>query len=112
MGYSGYGAKTNNNYYLDGIAEYGVGSTYNGKGASSSGTTKMSFDALKQLVQSLGTANWKEDTYNINQGLPILSWQTDNDKLDLINGDNAFAEDTEGINNGYPILAWQVESAE
>ena len=53
---------------------------------------------------------YKEDTYNINNGLPILAWQTDNDNLNLINGDNAFVEDTEGINNGYPLLAWQVNN--
>ena len=53
---------------------------------------------------------WKSDI-GINNGYPILSWQTDNDKFNLINGDNAFVEDTEGINGGYPILAWQVENS-
>lgn len=48
-----------------------------------------------------------EDTNNISNGYPILSWQTENDKLNLINEDNAFVEDIEEINGEYPILAWQ-----
>lgn len=51
---------------------------------------------------------WKNDI-GINDGYPILAWQTDNDKFNLINGDNAFVEDTEGVNGGYPILKWQVK---
>ena len=59
------------------------------------------------MLTNLGE-RYKEDfANNINNGLPILTWQTDNDKLNLINGDSAFVEDINNINNGYPILAWQ-----
>lgn len=66
-------------------------------------------DNMPSILSVVGSSYFKNDSYNINNELPILSWQTDNDKLNLINGNNAFVEDTEGINNGYPLLAWQVK---
>ncbi len=106
IGYK-YGASINNCYYETGTANYGVGSGRSGNDTGCTPTTR------EEILSQIGAfEEYKDDIYEINQGLPILSWQTDNDKLDLINGDGAFVEDTEGINNGYPILAWQVESAE
>ncbi len=77
-----------------------------GNGGNDTGCTPTTREDIISQITSLD--EYKEDSYGINNGLPILSWQTDNDKLDLINGDGAFVEDTEGINNGYPLLAWQV----
>ena len=110
LGWSGYRPNISNNYYIEGTADYGVSSTYNGGSGSNTGTIAVSAEELKQKSTSLGKEYWKDDIYHINSGYPILAWQTDNDNLNLINGDNAFVEDTEGINNGYPLLAWQVNN--
>lgn len=87
-------------YYKSEVADYGIGYPQ-----SNSGCAFGTRDEIIQQIEALD--GYKTDEYNINQGYPILSWQTDNDKLNLINGDNAFIEDTNGINNGFPILAWQ-----
>ena len=107
-GFSGYRIPISNNYYLDGLAEVGVYSD-NGSGSTNRGTISIISEELKQKAKDLGEEVWKDDI-GINDGYPILAWQTDNDKLNLINGDNAFVEDTNNINNGYPILAWQVKN--
>ena len=93
-----------NNYYKSNTANNGIGGS-----SKENGTNKM--DDMPTII-SIMAKGFVEDINNINQGYPILAWQTDNDNLNLINGDNAFAEDTEGINDGYPILAWQVEKSE
>lgn len=89
-------------YYETGTADYGTGNN---------GNTGCTSASREEIVSSIIAMNeYKADEYNINEGYPILTWQTDNDKLNLINGDNAFVEDTQGLNNGYPILAWELEA--
>lgn len=94
----------NLNYYLTGTAIYGNGRQKNNTNAESLSEANMKDGTM---LTNLGE-KYKEDfANNINNGLPILTWQTGNDNLNLINGDSAFIEDTNNINNGYPILAWQ-----
>ena len=95
-------------FYEKNTATYGVGAA--GTSGNNDGCTSTTIENIISYITALD--EYKADEYSINEGLPILSWQTDNDKLNLINGDNAFVEDTEGINNGYPILAWQSKTAE
>ena len=106
-----------NNYYLDTVAEFGEGLSSSNENAEPLAESSMKglTNTLNEIRSADGTVTgtqdvWKSDI-GINNGYPILSWQTDNDKFNLINGDNAFVEDTEGINGGYPILAWQVENS-
>lgn len=92
-----------NCYLQNGIVEYAIG----GYSASNSGCTLGAREEIIPKIQALD--EYKADEYNINNGYPILSWQTNNDKLNLINGEGAFVEDTRGINGSFPILAWQLE---
>lgn len=86
----GYGYRSTNVitdcYYEIGTADYGIGYPQ-----SNSGCTFGTRDEIIQQIETLD--EFKTDEYNINNGNPILSWQTDNDKLNLINSDNAFVED-------------------
>lgn len=100
IGYAGSSKALTNCYYEENGEISGMG---NRKDAGCIKTTRT--DIISR-IQALSA--YKRDEYNINNGIPILSWQTDNDNLDSINGENAFVEDT-GINNGYPILAWQAK---
>ena len=74
-----------------------------GSQASSYGTAKTRAEMISTIEEY---QNFKADI-GINDGLPILSWQTNNDKLNLINGENAFVADTNNVNGGYPLLAWE-----
>lgn len=56
-----------NNYFLE--------NTVNGSnGTTVEGSTSKTSNELKNLTTILGSA-FKKDTYNINQGYPILNWQ-------------------------------------
>lgn len=114
-GNSNYRTTLSNNYYLQTSAECGDGSSASNENAEPRSESEMKNLAsiLNQLKDSEGNATeirdiWKSDI-GINEGYPILNWQTNNDKLNLINGSNAFIEDIDKINGGYPLLAWQME---
>lgn len=91
-----------------------VGRIYGYKTSNSTGITVSTSNSsdlsgtevtIASMIETLGTAF--REKLELSTEYPVLSWQTNNDKLDLINGDNAFVEDTQGINGGYPLLAWQ-----
>lgn len=92
-------------FYEKNTATYGVGAA--GTSGNNDGCTSTTIENIISYITALN--EYKTDEYFINNGFPILSWQTDNDKLNLINGDKAFVDDINVINNGYPLLAWQVE---
>ena len=94
-------------YYEIETYNYGVGESYRQRGNEQACTPTTKGKIILQILQ---IEQYKEDTNNINRGYPVLSWQTDNDKLNLINSDNVFVEDTEGVNNGYPIFEWQMKT--
>lgn len=102
IGYFGNKASCTKCYYETGTADYGIASRY-----SDLGCTQTTREEIISKIQELDI--YKEDIYHANNLLPIQLWQTDNDKLNLINEDNAFVEDKQNTNHGYPILAWQVK---
>lgn len=66
-------ATIKSSYWLSGTASSGYGILWNSP--STSGIISRTSSQIKNLTSTLGTANWKDDSNNINSGYPILSWQ-------------------------------------
>ena len=65
--------KLTNNYYLSGSASYGLG-TYR----SNQGAEPLSQDEMPSVISVINGDNaFVEDTNNINNGYPILKWQSE-----------------------------------
>jgi uncharacterized repeat protein (TIGR02543 family) len=62
--------ENNNNYYLN-TADKGIGNLSLGN----DNTVSKTADELQDLAETLG-ASYKADTANINNGYPVLTWQT------------------------------------
>ena len=76
-GLNGYTSATvgtiSNSYCLSNTAY----SYYNGSNGASSTAGRVDAATLKGYASKLGTANWVDDKYNINNGYPILRWQVE-----------------------------------
>jgi len=73
-GILGSGKVSSNCYYLTGTASYGIGYLPDTKKESNTNASSKNEKELKALASTLGE-EFTEDTTNINNGYPVLTWQ-------------------------------------